>query len=317
MANANMQEEKLISILVPIYNEANNIKPLCERVSAETAKIDGYKFEIVFVNDGSTDNTKEVLEELAEQEGEIPVKSISFKRNKGKTEALKVGISACGGEIIINMDGDLQDAPEYIKNFIVEIEKPDVDFVIGNRVNKYTRNFAKRVSSYIANTTAKALIGSSIKDMNCGFKAMTAECARTIKLKSDYHRYYPLLASIEGFRVTQIDIEQKKRFSGESKYGKIGLGRFVNSLLDMLSIYFIYRFKKEPFRLFGRVGLAIFGIGALVLTYLTVGWFFGQYIYGRPLFFMGILFCIVGTNILGMGLLGELLVINGMGKEQK
>ncbi len=315
MANVRMQKEKLISILIPVYNEAENIYPLYQRISEEAEKITDYRFQIIFVNDGSTDRTREALRALTDIRGPVEVKFQNFKRNRGKTEAIKAGIDLCEGEFIINMDGDLQDDPEYLEKFVNEIQKPDVDFVIGNRTNKYTKNIVKRISSAIANKTAKLLIGSPANDMNCGFKAMTAECAFKVALKSDYHRYYPLLASIEGFRISQVDIEQKKRLSGESKYGKIGLGRSMNSALDMLSIYFIYRFKKEPFRLFGRVGLLIFGVGALILIYLTIGWLMGHYIYGRPLFFMGILFCIVGTNILGMGLLGELIVLNGMSRE--
>ncbi|MBP8960926.1 glycosyltransferase [Patescibacteria group bacterium] len=324
MANVPMQKEKLITIIVPAYNEEENIVPLYEKLLNETNKFTGYIWELLYINDGSTDQTKNRLEELRERNQDnneksgfgkettpqIEVSFISLKKNQGKTEALRQGIQKAQGEIIITLDADLQDDPKYIKDFLQEVEKPNVDFVVGNRTNKYAKNFAKKVSSWIANATANILIGSPINDMNCGFKAMTMECAKAITLKSDYHRYLPLLASIEGFRVTQVNIEQKERFSGESKYGKMGFGRFVNSLLDMLSIYFVYRFRKEPFRLFGRVGLVTFIVGILILTYLAIGWVFGHYIYGRPLFFLGILLSILGTNILGMGLLGEIMVMN-------
>ncbi len=317
MADVPMQKEKLITILIPAYNEEENIFPLYERLLDQTKKLSAYSWEIIFINDGSSDGTKQKLEELAGTASTESLKFsyISFKKNQGKTEALRQGIQKARGEIIVILDADLQDDPQYIADFLAEIEKPTVDFVVGNRTNKYAKNFAKKISSFIANNTAKILIGSPIKDMNCGFKAMTTECAKTITLKSDYHRYLPLLASIEGYRVSQVDIEQKDRFSGESKYGKMGFSRFINSLLDMLSIYFIYRFKKEPFRLFGRVGLGLLATGFLILGYLAIGWFAGHYIYGRPLFFLGILLAILGTNILGMGLLGEIFVINNGKKD--
>ncbi|HDQ15726.1 MAG TPA: glycosyltransferase family 2 protein [Bacteroidetes bacterium] len=307
MADVCMQKE--ITVLIPVYNEAENLIPLYERICEEVEQLSNYTFEVLFVNDGSTDNSSEILAKISQMNG-IKMRYISLKHNKGKTEAMKRGIRTIESDLIIMLDGDLQDDPTYFKDFLNEIEKPGVEFVVGNRTNKYAKNLAKKVSSAIANTTARILIGSPINDMNCGFKAMTTECAKSISLKSDYHRYLPLLASIEGYGVSQVNIEQKKRFSGESKYGKVGIGRFVNSLLDMLSIYFIYRFRKEPFRLFGRVGLITFALGSAILAYLTIGWFFGHYIYGRPLFFLGILLAILGTNILGMGLLAEVFVIN-------
>ena len=314
MANADMQKErKLISIVIPVYNEEGNILPLYEGIKKAVSQTKEYDFEIIFVDDGSTDKTKEKIKNLSETE-RFQIIYQYTKRNSGKTKALKNGFELSKGELILTMDGDMQDDPKYIPDYINKLKNENSDMVVGNRSNRYSKNILKWISSHIANNVANILSGSDISDMNCGYKVMTSECAKTLMLKSDYHRYLPLLAGIEGFLVSEIEITQNKRHSGDSKYGKTGLGRFVISMLDMLSIYFVYKFRKEPFRVFGRIGFTFIIIGLIILGYLSILWLGGQYIRGRPMFFLGILLMILGTNVLGMGLLGELVVIHGENK---
>lgn len=309
MANVNMQKEKkLVSVVIPVYNEEGNIKPLFDGIKKAISKMKDYDFEIIFVDDGSTDNTKKAIENIDDKN--IKIYHHYRRRNSGKTEALKDGFDMSKGDFIITIDGDLQDDPKYIPDFIEKIAREKLDMVTGNRTNRYSKNVLKWISSHIANRIAKTLSGTSVSDMNCGYKIMTSECAKTMVLKSDYHRYIPLLASIEGFSVGEIKIVQNKRRSGDSKYGKTGLGRFMTSALDMLSIYFVYKFRKEPFRVFGRIGFILILIGFVILGYLSIQWFDGQYIRSRPMFFFGILLMIIGTNVLGMGLLGEIMVMN-------
>lgn len=313
MANADMQKErKLINIIIPVYNEEGNIEPLFNGIKKSVSKMKSYAFEVTYIDDGSTDKTIEKINTL--KETNIKVSHHSMKRNSGKTAALKEGFKMSNGKLIVTMDGDLQDDPEYIPDFIEKITREGVDMVIGNRSNRYSKNILKWISTHLANKIARMLSGISVSDMNCGYKIMTSECANTIVLKSDYHRYLPLLAGIEGFSVGEMEIVQNKRYSGDSKYGKTGLGRLMISALDMLSIYFIYKFRKEPFRVFGRIGFSLILIGLIILGYLSIQWFDGQYIRSRPMFFLGILLMIIGTNILGMGLLGEIVVMNNDSK---
>lgn len=311
-----MQKEiKLVSIVIPVYNEEGNIEPLFKGIKNSVSKMKDYNFEIIFIDDGSTDKTIEKINSL--KETNIKISHYNMRRNSGKTQALKKGFGMSNGTLIVTMDGDLQDNPKYIPDFIEKIQKDKVDLITGNRSNRYSKNFLKWISTHMANSLVKRLSGSAIKDMNCGYKIMTSECAKSLILKSDYHRYIPLIASIEGFSIKQMDIIQNKRHSGDSKYGKTGLGRFVVSILDMLSIYFVYKFRKEPFRVFGKIGFILILIGLAILAYLSILWLMGNYINSRPMFFLGILLMIVGTNILGMGLLGELIVMHSNNQQKQ
>ena len=316
MANADMQKEKkLISIVIPVYNEEGNIEPLFNGILNSVSKVKGYDFEIIFVDDGSTDETIEKIHSLKEKK--LKVLYHSMKRNSGKTSALKEGFKMSNGILIITMDGDLQDDPKYIPDYINKLKNENLDMVVGNRKNRYSKNALKWFSTHIANKISSILSGTTMSDINCGYKIMTLECAKTLKLKSDYHRYLPLLASIEGFLVGEIDINQNKRYTGNSKYGKTGLRRFIVFVLDIISIYFVYKFRKEPFRIFGRIGFFLILVGTIILAYLSVLWLMGTYINGRPMFFLGILLVMVGTNILGMGLLGELIVMHSDNQQKQ
>ncbi len=302
-----------VSVIVPIYNESESLNQLYSEISEHVLALD-YDFELVFVDDGSTDDTLKKLKTLSVQSNkQIEIKIFSSERNLGKTCALAMGIAHSKGEFLIFIDGDLQDDPENFKLFLEKLKSDEADIVCGNRVNRYQNNFAKRISSRMASILVGVLVGREINDINCSMKAMRREVAISLNLKSDYHRYIPLLAIMNGYIYAEIQINQRSRMFGKSKYGNFGLVRFSKSLLDYLSLWFIAKFGETPFGLFGKSGFIMFAMGLLVLSYLSVRWFFGFYILGRPLFFLGILFVNTGINFIALGLLGELVVNTKIG----
>lgn len=302
--------KKKITIILPVFNEEKSIQPLFGLLKEKQAVL-GCNLEIIFIDDGSTDKSLEKMKNVKRKKiKNIHVKIISFADNYGKTEALKAAIKVASGDYLAMLDADLQDDPIYLLKFLEKIEKENLDFVIGWRKDRYRDNLIKNLSSKLVNYTMAAFVRYRVHDMNCGFKFMKIEVARKLHLKSDFHRFIPLLVMINGFRVGELVISQKKRQFGVSKYGSSGLKRLVKSVVDMTSILFIYKFRENPFSLFGRVGFLFNFIGFIILLALTVLWFMGQSIGSRPLFFLGVLLMILGTNLIGLGLLGELIVGN-------
>lgn len=301
---------KKISVILPVLNEEKSVQPLFELLKNAQKDL-GCRLEIVYVDDGSTDKSLERMKDVRRKKNKnIQVKIISFADNYGKTEALKAAIKVASGDYLAMLDADLQDDPVYLVKFLDKIKKENLDFVIGWRKDRYRDNLIKNFSSKLANYTMAAFVRYRVHDMNCGFKFMKIEVARKLHLKSDYHRFIPLIAMINGFRVGEVVISQKKRRFGVSKYGSSGLKRLVKSVIDMTSILFIYKFRENPFSLFGRVGFLFDFVGFVILLALTILWFLGQSIGSRPLFFLGVLLMILGTNLIGLGLLGELIVGN-------
>ena len=303
------KERKDLSILIPAYNESESLPELYELICSELIKLPIIS-EIVIINDGSTDNTDRVIRDLIKDKKPISTRYICIQKNAGKTKAIKTALQYVDSKYILMMDADLQDNPKDIQKFWNAITTTQHSLIVGNRKNRYTKNLIKKGTSKVMNALVKYLAGYEISDMNCGYKIMSYECAKSIPLKSDYHRYIPFLASINGYSVGEVEIEQELRKYGTSKYGKTGIKRFIKSVLDIVSIYFIFNFRENPFNLFGKLGLLLLSAGTLILIYLGIGWLFGNYIYGRPLFFLGILFVIVGINNISLGLLGELIEIN-------
>lgn len=302
---------KLLSIIVPAYNEAESIEPLVKEILSVAGKT---PLEIILIDDGSKDHTAQVMKDVAKVYGsirpQVKIKYLSYKLNRGKSAAVSAGIKLSQGNYIALMDADLQDDPAYLPKFAHNIIKNNVDLVVGYRVNRYRDNVIKRISSLVVNRIMSWASSYSIHDMNCGYKIMTREVALKLNLKTDYHRFIPLITVMNGFSVGEMIIDQKERRFGDSKYGKTGLVRAVVFIIDFLSLTFIYKFREKPFKLFGKVGLTIFGAGFIISLYLTIRWFMGYEISGRPLFFLGILLLILGVNIIGLGLLGELITYN-------
>lgn len=310
-----MVKQKTISIILPALNEEMSIPELYQKIVKFSDKI-SEKIEIIFVDDGSTDNTLAKMKKVARiKSNRIKVKIISFSKNYGKTKALDAAIVKLDGDYVAMLDSDLQDDPKYLIKMRKSIVNDGYDLVVGNRNNKYKKNLIKLLSSFVANASVGLFVRYKIHDMNCGVKFMKREVANSLNLKSDYHRFIPLIAMINGFNIGEVDILQKKRKYGRSKYGATGLFRMIKSLMDMASVVFIYKFKEKPFNLFGKAGFALMFVGIIILIYLTAIWLVGSSIGSRPLLFLGVLLLIVGTNIVGMGLLGELISANDQDKK--
>ncbi|MCK4919016.1 MAG: glycosyltransferase family 2 protein [Candidatus Pacebacteria bacterium] len=292
---------KEISIIIPAYNEAENLPFLCDEIE-DVLKNITENYEIIIINDGSTDKTKEVIENLNKEKDNIL--RINFRTNLGKASALNAGFKKAGGKIIFTMDADLQDDPKEIPNFIEKINE-GFDLVSGWKQNRKD-SFIKNTSSKFFNSVTSLFSKIKLHDFNCGFKAYKSEVAKSLDLYGQMHRYIPVMAGNEGYKITEIPVHHRKRKFGKSKYGPI---RFLNGFLDLLTVMVLTKYFKRPAHFFGGLGsIALcsgFTIG-IYITYLKLT--FGN-IQGRlPLFIAGILLIMVGVQLISLGLIGEMFV---------
>lgn len=289
-----------LSIVVPLLNEAESLPELYTRITAALRKMDR-SYEIIFVDDGSTDASSAVVEKLHRQDDHV--KLIQFRRNYGKSAGLSAGFAAAAGDFIITMDADLQDDPEEIPNLLAKLQE-GYDLVSGWKKNRRDP-FLKRFTSRIYNYFTSLFSGIRLHDFNCGLKAYRAEVIQTIQVYGELHRYLPVIAHHNGFRVTEIPVTHHPRRYGRSKFGA---ARFTRGAFDLLTITFLTRYKKRPLHLFGLLGLLAFLTGSiisLVLAYQRI--FYRMYLSNRPLLFLGILLIIVGMQFITLGLLGEMI----------
>src|SRR3989449_2570530 len=277
-----------ISVVVPVMNEEQSIKPLFEKLSTQLNSL-GQNYEVIFVDDGSTDKTFVELKKLHDEHPGI-VRIIRFRRNFGKTPALVAGFSRCRGEVVFTMDGDLQDDPEEIPNFLAKLNE-GYDLVSGwkyPRLDPITKTFPSRVFNGLVST----MTGVHLHDINNGFKAYRREVVDDIhfKLYGEFHRFVPVMAHWRGFRVTEIKVRHHPRRFGVSKFGA---RRFARGLIDLLNVLFLTSFLRTPLRLFGPLGFWTFLLGMLIDLFV-VGRriFIGQLISNQPLLFVGILLMI-------------------------
>ena len=290
---------KKISILIPVYNEERNIKPLYDRLEKVMNK-EKYDYEILFVDDGSRDNTEKEIEKLHKKNRKVRL--IVFSKNYGKADAMQAGFDSANGDVIITMDGDLQDLPEEIPSFLKEIGKSDL--VVGWRYKRHDK-FLKKVPSLIFNNLARFLIGLKIHDANCGFKAMKKEVARNIEMYGELHRYLPALAHVKGYKVSEIKIKHAERLHGKTKYGA---NRMVRGFFDLLTVKFLSSFAKKPFHFFGGLGLFSFLIGFVIGSWLFILWLLTGTIGGHtPAAIFSMLLIILGIQLISLGLLGEMI----------
>lgn len=288
-----------ISVVVPGLNEAESIGELADRIDKSLAKR-GQPYEIIFVDDGSTDNSWEVISKMNDERPHI--KGLRLRKNFGKAIALTAGFKKAVGNIIVTMDADLQDDPEDLPAFLQKIEE-GLDVVVGWKVNRLDPTNRKVLSS-IFNGTVRMSTGVKLHDMNCGFKAYRSEVIRTIPVYGDLFRFFPALAAWHGFRVTEVPVKHHARTYGSSRYG---LERILRGFFDLLSVLFLTKYSRRPMHLFGLIGLLFAAGGVGVGGYLTVLWFQGAKIGDRPLLLLAILMILLGIQFFSMGFLGEFL----------
>ena len=289
-----------ISVVVPVLDEEGSVLELASRVATV---LDGLSrsFEIVFVDDGSKDGTPERVREAREIDPRV--KLVRLRRNFGKAAALTAGFDHSHGEIVVTMDGDLQDAPEEIPRMLAALKERKLDLVSGWK--KYRRDPAsKRWPSRLYNWVTRKLAQVDLHDFNSGFKVYRREVLAEISVYGELHRYIPVLASRRGFQVGEVDVVHHPRRHGVSKYG---WDRFYKGLLDLLTVLFITKYTRRPLHLFGAVGLVFLAAGFGINLYLAVLWFLGSYLSNRPLLLLGMLLMLMGIQVLTTGLLGEML----------
>lgn len=289
----------MISIIIPVFNEDKNIEPLYNEIVSVLETIGG-DFEIIFVNDGSSDATQEVISRLFEKDKEH-IKEIQFLTQFGKAAALHAGFQMAKGEVIFTMDGDIQDDPAEIPRFLTKLAE-GYDLVSGWK--QYRKDsFLKNKTSKIFNAVTNYISKVKLHDFNCGFKAYRAEVAKGLNLYGELHRYIPVLVAARGYKVTEISIHHRKRRNGKSKYGLL---RFIHGGLDIVTVMFITKFHARPLHFFGYVGLGFFSVGFLIGVYLTYLKFFGHQSIGeRPLLLFSVMLIIMGVQIGITGLVSE------------
>jgi glycosyltransferase involved in cell wall biosynthesis len=287
-----------VSVIVPGLNEAESLGELASRIREA---LDGQRtYEIIFVDDGSTDNSWEVISGLSRDDDRV--KGVRLRKNFGKAMALSAGFYRARGEIIVTMDADLQDDPADLPSFIAKIEE-GMDVVVGWKVQRLDPS-NRLVLSRIFNATVRKATGVKLHDMNCGFKAYRKEVIRTIPVYGDLFRFIPAFAAWEGFRVAEVPVKHHARKYGRSRYG---LERILRGFFDLLSVMFLTRYQRKPMHLFGLIGLFLGAIGFVIELYLTVRWFEGHKIGDRPLLLLGALLILAGIQFFSMGFIGEFL----------
>ena len=255
-----------ISIIVPLYNEEESLPKLFEWIE-RVMKEHKFTFEVIFVNDGSTDKSWEVIESLQKQSQNV--RGIKFRHNYGKSPALYCGFVAAKGDVVITMDADLQDSPDEIPELFSMIKNDNYDLVSGWKKKRYDSRFSKNIPSKLYNATARKVTGLKLHDMNCGLKAYKNEVVKNIEVFGEMHRYIPFLAKIAGFtNIGEKVVEHRKRQFGETKFG---LNRFVNGYLDLMTLWFLSKFGKKPMHFFGLYGSLMFLLGfvAVILVGLN------------------------------------------------
>lgn len=295
-----MDRTRMISFVIPLLNEEGSLEALHQALT-HTMHTLPHPYEIIFVDDGSTDRSLAVLENLYSCDGDH-VRIVQFRRNFGKMPALTAGFSLARGDIVVTMDADLQDDPAELPKLIAKLDE-GYDMVVAWRARRKDP-ISKRWPSLIYNKTVSGLTGIHLHDFNCGFKVYRREVVCELKLYGDLHRFIPVLAHWKGFRVAEVPVVHHPRRFGRSKYGG---RRFGRGYIDFLSVLFLTSYLKRPMHLFGMVGSLFAAIGMLIMLYLAGVWLLVGAIGWRPLLFFGITALVVGVQLISVGLLGEML----------
>ena len=287
---------KKISIVIPVMDEQDNVTELYNQLKPVLSKTGEY--EILFIDDGSRDETAKRIKEIKDKN----VRLIQFQRNFGKAAALSCGFKESKGDMIITMDGDLQDDPKEIPRFIEKLK--DYDVVSGWKFKRHDP-ITKTIPSKFFNWLTKQITGVNIHDSNCGFKAYKRYVVENLDIYGELHRYIPALAHRKGYSIGEIKVEHHARKHGKSKYG---VGRLLKGFLDLITVEFLINYTKRPLHFFGSIGIISGGFGFLICLYLVNLWIQSVRIGDRPLLMLGILLIIMGVQFIAIGLMGELMV---------
>ena len=293
-----------LSIVIPLLDEAESLPELAAWIE-KVMKENNFSYEVIMIDDGSTDNSWNVIQELNKSNNAI--RGIKFQRNYGKSAALSEGFKASQGDVVITMDADLQDSPDEIPELRKMVLENGFDIVSGWKKRRYDNKFSKNLPSKLFNAATRKVSGIYLHDFNCGLKAYKKKVVKCIEVYGEMHRYIPLLAKWAGFRkFGEKVVEHRPRKYGVTKFG---WNRFINGFLDLASIVFVGKFRKNPMHFFGLWGTFSFLFGLIVFTYLSISKFFYDKtgMTQRPLFFFAILAMIIGTQLFLAGFLGELI----------
>jgi glycosyltransferase involved in cell wall biosynthesis len=289
----------VLSVVVPVYNEERSVELLYDEVASALDPLER-AWEVVFVDDGSTDGSFGALTRLHARAPNVRV--VRLRRNFGKAAALAAGFAQAGGDVIVTIDADGQDDPAEIPRLLAKLDE-GFDLVSGWKTRRRDP-WRRRILSRVFNTVTGWISGVRLHDMNCGLKAYRANVVKGLALYGELHRFLPVLAYERGYRVAELPVNHRPREHGRSRYG---LERYLRGFFDLITVTFMGRYRHRPLHLFGGLGLALGGVGFLVCLYLTVLWLSGSAIGHRPLLTLGVLLVVVGLQFLSLGLIGEMI----------
>jgi glycosyltransferase involved in cell wall biosynthesis len=300
-----------ISVIIPVYNEEDNIKELYRQINQSLSKYK-YTYEVIFINDGSIDLTWKVIKELSKNNTNLV--GIDLAGNYGQSLALAAGIDYASGEYIVTMDGDLQNDPNDIPAMVDELENNDWDLIAGIRTNRKDGLLTRKIPSRLANFFIRTITGVKFKDYGCTLKVFKSDLAKNLGLYGELHRFIPVLARLQGARITQMNVNHRSRIHGKSKYG---ISRFFKVISDLLLMLFFKKYLQKPMHLFGTLGIVILFVGIVINIYLVVLKILSQDIWGKPLLLLGIMLTLGGIQIITIGILAELMMRTYYESQQK
>ncbi|MBR08981.1 MAG: glycosyltransferase [Rickettsiales bacterium] len=289
---------KKVSLVIPVMNEENNIQPMLEAVSAA---MEGWDYEVIFTDDGSSDNTIPNIKKFSDKH----VRAVILNKNYGQTTAMAGGIAEAQGEYIVTLDGDLQNDPTDIPEMIKKLEEEDVDVVAGIRAKRKDGFIFRKIPSKIANAMIRKLTGVYLHDYGCTLKVFKKDIAKNLGLYGELHRFIPVLAQLQGARLSEMPVKHHARIHGKSKYG---LGRTFKVISDLMLMVFFQKYLQRPMHLFGVTGIGLFMLGGLINIYLLIIKVMGEDIWGRPLLILGITLLLGGIQLITIGIVAELVV---------
>jgi glycosyltransferase involved in cell wall biosynthesis len=296
-----------ISVVIPLLNEEESLTELHDWIAA-VMQSNHFSYEILFIDDGSTDSSWQVIEQLSQKNPNV--KGLRFQKNYGKSQALNAGFKQVTGDVVITMDADLQDSPNEIPELYNLIKKEGFDLISGWKKKRYDSKIRKNIPSKLFNAAARKTSGLKLHDFNCGLKAYTIDVVKNIDVSGEMHRYIPVLAKNAGFtKIGEKIVKHQARKYGVTKFG---IDRFINGFLDLITIWFLSKFGKRPMHLFGLLGTLMFFIGFLFAFYLGIDKIFinptGRLITARPQFYIALATMIIGTQFFLAGFLGEIIL---------